>query len=194
MNARQLEKLGVPAECVKSAILAIQSASRAGMLRELNVKQLIAEILACPSTHTADAHFGQFAQAVVDSGDAAEPREPISYRTWGESGIDAASHTQMRQACALPMATGAALMPDAHVGYGLPIGGVLALEGAQSGREAVAFLADGRDVAELADDCGALCEGAFELIFRAGERRGEAGAVDDVRVFAAAEAPLLRRG
>ena len=28
------------------------------------------------------------------------------------------------------MAAGAALMPDAHVGYGLPIGGVLALEGA----------------------------------------------------------------
>ena len=57
-----------------------------------------------------------------------ESREPISYRTWGESGIDAESHVQMRQACALPMATGAALMPDAHVGYGLPIGGVLALE------------------------------------------------------------------
>src|SRR5664279_4929370 len=36
----------------------------------------------------------------------------------------------MRQACALPMAVGAALMPDAHVGYGLPIGGVLALENA----------------------------------------------------------------
>ena len=28
------------------------------------------------------------------------------------------------------MAAAAALMPDAHVGYGLPIGGVLALEGA----------------------------------------------------------------
>src|SRR5208337_1190824 len=36
----------------------------------------------------------------------------------------------MRQACSLPMAVGAALMPDAHVGYGLPIGGVLALENA----------------------------------------------------------------
>ncbi len=57
-------------------------------------------------------------------------RPPISYRTWGESGIDAASHIQMRQACGLPMATGAALMPDAHVGYGLPIGGVLALDNA----------------------------------------------------------------
>jgi tRNA-splicing ligase RtcB len=30
----------------------------------------------------------------------------------------------------LPMAIGAALMPDAHIGYGLPIGGVLALENA----------------------------------------------------------------
>src|SRR6185437_2749483 len=46
------------------------------------------------------------------------------------SGIDAQSHVQMKQACALPMATGAALMPDAHVGYGLPIGGVLALDNA----------------------------------------------------------------
>ncbi|WP_231742557.1 RtcB family protein [Polystyrenella longa] len=36
----------------------------------------------------------------------------------------------MRDACALPMAFGAALMPDAHVGYGLPIGGVLACENA----------------------------------------------------------------
>ncbi len=130
MNARQLEKLGVPVECMKSAILAIQSAAQAGVLRTLNVKQLIAEILASPSTHLGDAHFGSFAQVVADAGAAAPPRKPISYRTWGESGIDVASHIQMRQACALPMATGAALMPDAHVGYGLPIGGVLALEGA----------------------------------------------------------------
>jgi tRNA-splicing ligase RtcB len=130
MNARQLEKLGVPSECMKSAILAIQSASSAGILRSLNVKQLIAEILASPANHLGDPHFGPFAQAVIDAGTPAKVREPITYRTWGESGIDAESHVQMRQACALPMATGAALMPDAHVGYGLPIGGVLALEGA----------------------------------------------------------------
>jgi RNA-splicing ligase RtcB len=36
----------------------------------------------------------------------------------------------MEQACRLPMAISAALMPDAHVGYGLPIGGVLALDNA----------------------------------------------------------------
>ena len=67
---------------------------------------------------------------MLDAGAPVAACEPISYRTWGESGIDPQSHVQMRQACALPMATGAALMPDAHVGYGLPIGGVLALENA----------------------------------------------------------------
>ena len=36
----------------------------------------------------------------------------------------------MRQACQVPNAVAAALMPDAHVGYGLPIGGVLACENA----------------------------------------------------------------
>ncbi len=56
------------------------------------------------------------------------PKEPIGYRTWGED-IDVAAHGQMRRACSLPHAVAAALMPDAHVGYGLPIGGVLATEG-----------------------------------------------------------------
>ena len=36
----------------------------------------------------------------------------------------------MRNACALPVAVAGALMPDAHVGYGLPIGGVLATDNA----------------------------------------------------------------
>jgi tRNA-splicing ligase RtcB len=36
----------------------------------------------------------------------------------------------MRNACSLPVAVRGALMPDAHPGYGLPIGGVLATENA----------------------------------------------------------------
>jgi tRNA-splicing ligase RtcB (3'-phosphate/5'-hydroxy nucleic acid ligase) len=35
---------------------------------------------------------------------------------------------QMAHACRLPVSVAGALMPDAHVGYGLPIGGVLATE------------------------------------------------------------------
>ncbi|HUY90761.1 MAG TPA: RtcB family protein [Pirellulales bacterium] len=130
MNARQLEKLGVPAECMKAAIVAIRSAAEAGVLRSLDVKQTIKDVLESPSAHLDDAHFGAFAQAVLEAGAPAPAKEPIAYRTWGAGGIEPESHVQMRHACELPMAVGAALMPDAHVGYGLPIGGVLALENA----------------------------------------------------------------
>ena len=51
------------------------------------------------------------------------------YRVWGAD-HDAAALEQMKNACALPVAAAGALMPDAHVGYGLPIGGVLATEDA----------------------------------------------------------------
>ncbi|MEO5822987.1 MAG: RtcB family protein [Vicinamibacteraceae bacterium] len=47
------------------------------------------------------------------------------YQIWGTD-HDAAALEQMKNACALPVAVAGALMPDAHVGYGLPIGGVLA--------------------------------------------------------------------
>ena len=115
---------------MKSAILAIQSAAAAGVLRSMNVKQVIKDVLDRPADHVTDEHFGPLAKDVLQSGELAPIREPISYRTWGDSGIEPESHAQMRQACALPMATAAALMPDAHVGYGLPIGGVLALDNA----------------------------------------------------------------
>ncbi len=49
---------------------------------------------------------------------------PIAYRQWGTD-LDANACQQMENACQLPVSVAAALMPDAHVGYGLPIGGVL---------------------------------------------------------------------
>lgn len=51
------------------------------------------------------------------------------YRQWGTD-LDPKSVEQMAHACHLPIAARGALMPDAHLGYGLPIGGVLATEGA----------------------------------------------------------------
>jgi tRNA-splicing ligase RtcB len=47
------------------------------------------------------------------------------YRIWG-SDFEANAVQQLKNACKLPVAVSGALMPDAHVGYGLPIGGVLA--------------------------------------------------------------------
>ena len=51
----------------------------------------------------------------------------VPYRQWGHD-LDAQSVQQMERACSLPVALAGALMPDAHVGYGLPIGGVLATD------------------------------------------------------------------
>jgi len=55
-----------------------------------------------------------------------EPRvTDAPYQIWG-SNLEADAVRQLQNACKLPVAVSAALMPDAHVGYGLPIGGVLA--------------------------------------------------------------------
>ncbi len=48
----------------------------------------------------------------------------------GEANIAEAAKQQLYDAMRLPISVAGALMPDAHLGYGLPIGGVLATQGA----------------------------------------------------------------
>lgn len=90
------------------------------------------------------------AQEFVNTKAAKNPPRPtrvelrakaLPYRTWGQEHIDKASHDQMENSMRLPIAVAGALMPDAHKGYGLPIGGVLATD------EAVIPYAVGVDIA-----------------------------------------------
>lgn len=55
---------------------------------------------------------------------------PLEAPIWGEHLIDAAAIEQLQNAMRLPVTVAGALMPDAHVGYGIPIGGVVALDNA----------------------------------------------------------------
>ncbi|MEO1514122.1 MAG: RtcB family protein [Bacteroidota bacterium] len=57
-------------------------------------------------------------------------KDKQEYPIYGPEGIDEGAIGQMDVAMQLPVAVGGALMPDAHYGYGLPIGGVLATENA----------------------------------------------------------------
>ncbi|MCD4681354.1 MAG: RtcB family protein, partial [Bacteroidales bacterium] len=50
------------------------------------------------------------------------------YKIFGSTEIDEGSIKQMDTAMRLPISVKGALMPDAHLGYGLPIGGVLAVD------------------------------------------------------------------
>jgi tRNA-splicing ligase RtcB len=87
-----------------------------------------------PGQYLADPQMAELARECIRLlPKAAEGTEdlresPLSYPIWGREAIDDGSLTQMDNAMRLPVSVAGALMPDAHVGYGLPIGGVLATD------------------------------------------------------------------
>ncbi len=134
MNGRQLEKIGVPRVCRNAAIAAVQKMAKAGRnaargVKGNEIKRRIKMVLEAPESFLTDDCLAEFAQAIVEDRQLPDIKQ-VDYRTWGDEGIEPAAHGQMRQACSVPVATAGALMPDAHVGYGLPIGGVLACDNA----------------------------------------------------------------
>ena len=72
--------------------------------------------------------------------------EALPYGVWGEELIEANTTAQMEGAMRLPISVSGALMPDAHLGYGLPVGGVLAT------KDVVIPWAVGVDIAPLRGD------------------------------------------
>lgn len=81
--------------------------------------------------------FGKLATAIIEGVGQREEEEVIplkeeaaDYSIYGANHIEEGAIKQMEVAVKLPVAVAGALMPDAHQGYGLPIGGVLATENA----------------------------------------------------------------
>ena len=126
MNKAKLLKLGVPRMSVPVAITCIQAAAADKQYRN-KPNQILPQIVENPNAFLEEPHYAAFAQSLLIEQDFVEP-EPAEYKTWGE-GIDVGAIHQMENACRVPAAVQAALMPDAHIGYGLPIGGVLATRG-----------------------------------------------------------------
>ena len=129
MNKKQLMALGVPVDCVSEAIACIQEAAR--LKGDQKPKKIIPQIVSAPEVYRANEHYGRLAEAIIESNNAPNGPgcEPISYERWGDD-LDEFSLQQISNACKLPVSRAAALMPDAHSGYGLPIGGVLGCENA----------------------------------------------------------------
>ena len=99
------------------------------------VFSVLKEILESPQDYTADEILGPIAKQLL-------PKEPaegaeislnqtgIPFNVFGQEHIEEGAMHQMYQAAKLPISVAGALMPDAHSGYGLPIGGVLATDNA----------------------------------------------------------------
>ncbi|MEA3212376.1 MAG: hypothetical protein QOE70_5433 [Chthoniobacter sp.] len=128
MKTRDFARLGVPqGEPMKRAhefLLAFHASG--GDMAQLEGE--VAAIVANPAASLGDPMRAAFARALFEP--AFKQREHLApWRQWG-TGLEAEAVKQMANACALPVAVAGALMPDAHVGYGLPIGGVLATDNA----------------------------------------------------------------
>lgn len=90
-------------------------------------------VLANPEEYINDEQLAKVALALVEgkSSDVIMMKESHNgYRVYGSDGIEAGAVKQMEVAMKLPISVAGALMPDAHQGYGLPIGGVLAVNNA----------------------------------------------------------------
>src|SRR5947209_9196946 len=128
MNARDFIRLGIPlGEATRRATDFVSQFILQGGDKN-SLEQELKAIVANPALFAEDPLRKELAKAIVNS--PPPPRaEPVKYRQWGE-GLEHDAVMQMEKACLLPVAVAGALMPDAHVGYGLPIGGVLATENA----------------------------------------------------------------
>jgi tRNA-splicing ligase RtcB len=130
MNGNDILKLGYsPGKVVGLALAAAESAQAAGA-SETDVRGTLVNILSLPDSYKDDPIYGPVATIVISQRSKRPDYEletAAPYRVWG-SEIEPEAMEQMKRAVRLPVAVRGALMPDAHQGYGLPIGGVLATE------------------------------------------------------------------
>lgn len=135
IKPRELMNMGwEEGPCIGEATRCVARANDAGMSKS-DGQQILASMLDDHEPYMNHPHFGSLAQLVDiitkppyifrDETDAR-----AAYQVWGAENIDENTHDQMNRALQIPVAVRGALMPDAHLGYGLPIGGVLAVDDA----------------------------------------------------------------
>ena len=131
MKKHELNEIGIPyGNAREEAKLVIkQHFSLEGATAD-DLRAQLTSLVAKPKAFVNDELLGNLAQAILDTPEATyEARKaPAPWKQWGED-LEEGALQQMRNACDIPVAVAGALMPDAHQGYGLPIGGVLATEG-----------------------------------------------------------------
>jgi tRNA-splicing ligase RtcB len=100
---------------------------------KLWVLSLLKEVIEHPDQYVDDEVLGRIVATLKEKEAKQEMalREELpDYPVFGRSEIEDGALQQMNVAMQLPVTAAGALMPDAHQGYGLPIGGVLAVENA----------------------------------------------------------------
>ena len=90
-------------------------------------------VLQNPESYMGDGIWGKVAESMIKQVEVKKHQlntNRVPFSIYGEDAIDEQTKYQLYTALKLPVAVQGALMPDAHYGYGLPIGGVLATDNA----------------------------------------------------------------
>ncbi len=132
LKGKDLIKLGFPQNNTINITLGQISRYRKRVKKE-RILQEAKNVLQNPEEYMGDAVWGKVAEGMIKPVEVRmnqlmNQRAPFSI--FGENEIDEFAKRQLFDSLKLPVAVSGALMPDAHVGYGLPIGGVLATENA----------------------------------------------------------------
>ncbi|MFY8110120.1 MAG: RtcB family protein [Bacteroidia bacterium] len=97
-------------------------------------KENLCKLLENPGDFLNDIKLGEVASLLIKVQESSEvislKEKSESFAIYGKNGIEEGAINQMNIAMRLPITVSGALMPDAHQGYGLPIGGVLATRNA----------------------------------------------------------------
>lgn len=134
LNGNDLLALGYPENKILDVALKINK-KRNGYTK-IEMLQHYASILKKPKEYLNDRVFKTLAKAFIDGvhlpnkDSIALNESPEEFVIYGEKHIEEGARKQMEIAMQLPITRAGALMPDAHQGYGLPIGGVLATHNA----------------------------------------------------------------
>jgi len=134
ITGKELRAIGFPEGPVISVAMNVMQKNYKHHTKE-DVMELLQKILAAPVEYENDAVLGLIAQQLIPKKVTEETeislnQTGIHFNVFGQEHIEEGAMHQMYQAAKLPISVAGALMPDAHSGYGLPIGGVLATENA----------------------------------------------------------------
>lgn len=130
INGKYLLELGFPqGKAIGTALAIIDVHYPSSSPAELT--EILASLLNDPARYLDDPVWAPVAvELTAVKGPVQLIENPPYYKIYGKQDIEAGALQQMDLAMRLPLTRAGALMPDAHQGYGLPIGGVLATENA----------------------------------------------------------------
>jgi tRNA-splicing ligase RtcB (3'-phosphate/5'-hydroxy nucleic acid ligase) len=130
ISGKQVRRIGYSGEeCIRIALQTVAGCFRRDQKEE--ALEWLQKVLIQPGNYVRDPVWKSLADCLLVKPDTSRHpvrwrQQALDFRVFGRDGIDDETLGQMQTAMKLPVATDGALMPDAHVGYGLPIGGVLA--------------------------------------------------------------------